>query len=97
MAILRQYVMIAAEGQESSLRDALSELGRKVRSLEGCEGVELLRDPRDPTHFVFIEHWSSIESHKTAGRLLGKEALAQVLATIARPPEGRYLEPLGVG
>ena len=96
MTVLRHYVMVAAEGREAAMAEALRELAGKVAPLEGCEGVEVLQDPRQPTHFVFIERWASIEAHKSGGRLLGKEALDPVLAAIAQPPEGRYLEPLSV-
>lgn len=94
MTVLRHYVMVATEGRETEMADALRELAGKVSPLDGCEGVEILRDPRQTTYFVFIERWASIDAHKACGRLLGKEALDPVLAAIAQPPEGRYLEPI---
>lgn len=97
MSVLRHYVMIAAEGQESAMAQALTDLAAKVRPLAGCQGVELLQDARERTCYVFIERWASIDAHKEGARYLGKEALAPVMAVIARPPEGRYLEPLPVG
>lgn len=47
---------------------------------------------RDTDSFVFIEHWTSVDAHKAAGNVLGKEAFIPVMAILTRPPEGRYLE-----
>jgi quinol monooxygenase YgiN len=94
MAVARHYVMIAAEGKEDALNAALVELAAKVRPITGCEGVELLRDTREPTYFMFIERWTSIDAHKAGGQSLGREALNDVMAAIAEPPKGRYLEYL---
>jgi len=96
MPILRQYVMIAAEGREETMCKALVDLAAKVRPLEGCEGVELYQDPAKPAYFLFIERWASIDVHKAGAKQLGKEALADVLAAIAQPPEGRYLESIAL-
>ena len=96
MPILRQYVMIAAVGREDALCKALIELAAKVRPIEGCEDVELYQDAARPAYFVFIERWVSIDIHKAAARQLGKEALADVLAVLMQPPEGRYLEPIAL-
>ncbi len=92
MTVLRHYVMRAAEGQGGALRQALEALAAKVSPLPGCEAVELFVDTREPDVCMFVEHWASIEAHKAAGAALGKEAFAPVMATLASPPEGRYLE-----
>ncbi|MBO9499088.1 MAG: antibiotic biosynthesis monooxygenase [Novosphingobium sp.] len=92
MTVLRHYKMQAAEGRGEELRAVLAELAAKVTPLAGCEKVELFADPRDPDLFVFVEHWASVDDHKAAGAALGKEAFAPVMAVLAGPPEGRYLE-----
>jgi quinol monooxygenase YgiN len=94
MTVARLYRMTAAEGKEEALRDALTDLERLVRPLEGCEGVELLRDARKPGSFLFIEKWASIEAHKSSSSKLPKDTLGPVLATLAGPPEGAYLDYL---
>ena len=94
MPVVRQYVMIAAEGKEPAMREGLAGLAAKVRALDGCEAVELYQDPAKPTYFVFNERWTSVDHHQAGGRHLGKDALADILAVIAQPPEGRYLEPV---
>jgi quinol monooxygenase YgiN len=94
MTVLRHYTMKAAEGRGEELRDALTTLAALVEPLAGCETVELFADPRDAETFVFVEHWASIDAHKAAGAALGKDAFAPVMAVLAGPPEGRYLESL---
>lgn len=96
MPVIRQYVMIAAQGREEAMCSALVELAGKVRPIDGCEGVELYQDPSKPTDFLFLERWTSVDQHKAGGRQLGKEALSAVMAAIAHPPEGRYLQPVTI-
>ena len=96
MTVLRHYKMTAATDLGSDLSAALVGLAEKVRPLPGCEKVELFADPGDPATFVFIEHWRSIEDHKTAGAALGRQAFAPVATLLSAPPEGRYLEPIPV-
>jgi heme oxygenase (mycobilin-producing) len=96
MSVARHYVMIAAEGKAEALKQALAALAAKVRPLEGSEGVEVFQDAEIPSYFVFVEHWTSIEAHKRGGQLLGRAVLTDVLATIAEPPQGRYLNQIPV-
>jgi quinol monooxygenase YgiN len=94
MTVARLYRMTAAEGKEQALCDALTDLERIVKPLDGCVGVELLRDARKPGSFVFIEKWASIEAHKGAGASLPKNTLDPVMAALANPPEGAYFDYL---
>ena len=92
MTILRQYMMIAAAGQGEALGAALGVLAAKVLPLAGCEDVRLYADPDQSGTFLFVEYWSSRENHEAAGRKLGREVFAGVMALLSQPPEGRYLE-----
>lgn len=94
MTVLRHYLMRAAEGRGEALGAALAALADKVRPLAGCEKVEMFTDAGDANAFIFIEYWSSVEAHKAAGAALGKDAFADVMAALAGPPEGRYLNPV---
>ncbi len=92
MTVLRHYLMKAAQGCGAELRAVLVTLAGQVKPLPGCEAVELFADPRDADAYIFVEHWASIDAHKAGGAALGKEAFAPVMAVLAGPPEGRYLE-----
>ncbi|MDF7776723.1 antibiotic biosynthesis monooxygenase [Sphingomonas sp. AOB5] len=96
MTILRHYKMQAAEGRGDELKTVLADLAAKVSPLAGCEKVELFADPRDADTYMFVEHWAGIDDHKAAGAALGKEAFAPVMAVLAGPPEGRYLEAVAL-
>lgn len=92
MTIARFYCMVAAQGREPELLEALTDLRRQVQSLAGSLGVDLFHDIKDPSIFIFIERWASIEAHKAAGSKLPKESLGRVMAVLAQPPEGSYLD-----
>ena len=92
MTIARLYRMTAAEGQEEALRAALAELAATVRTQPGSEGVELLRDTDKPGSIVFIEKWESVAAHAACLGSLPREALAPVMAAVAGPPDGAYME-----
>ena len=92
MTIARHYRMVAASGQEAELLQALTDLRHRVQSLEGSLAIDLLHDIKDPSIFIFIERWASIDAHKAAGAKLPKESLGRVMAVLAQPPEGSYLD-----
>lgn len=94
MTVLRHYRMQAAEGRGPDLGAALTALAAKVSPLAGCELVEMFADPDDPATYMFVEHWRALDDHKAAGKALGREAFAPVMAVLAQPPEGRYLDPV---
>ncbi len=94
MTVARLYRMTAKPETATALRDALIALAAAVETLPGCHGAELLHDQNDPTLFIFIEKWESVEAHKGAGKQLPKAALAPVMAALAGPPDGAYLDYL---
>jgi len=67
---------------------------KTLSSISGFEGVDLLREVGNADRFVFIEKWSSIETHKNAALLLPNDALAPLMATLAGRPEACYLDYL---
>lgn len=92
MTIARHYVMTAAEGQDGALDTALRNLADVVRAISGCEGVEMLRDARNASRFVFIEKWESIDAHKAGAKEVPKEAFGPMMAALGASPEGSYLD-----
>jgi quinol monooxygenase YgiN len=94
MTVARLYRLEAAEGKATQLEGALSELAGRVRPIAGCQGVEILRSTDNGNHFILIEKWDSIDAHKRGAKSLGKEAVSPMMAVIATPPLGAYLEYL---
>ena len=66
-------------------------LKAKVAPIEGSEDVLLMRDLDRPERFVFLERWISAEAHKAGGAVLGKGALADVMAALGEPPQAMSL------
>jgi heme oxygenase (mycobilin-producing) len=91
MTIMRQYVMIADQHQAETLLANLRSLAAAVELLDGCEGVDLLRDMDRPERFVFVERWASIAAHKNGAGALPKDLIGAVMAPLAVPLEGSYL------
>ena len=62
--------------------DVLRETLIATRGFDGCLGVDVLVDTEDPTHFVLVEKWASLE-HDTAYRIFragpGKSPLGAIL------------------
>lgn len=93
MSIVRQYVMVAADGQADALLAALRALATAVEAIDGSEGVDLLRDIDTPARFVFVERWVSVDAHKAGAASLSKDLIGAVMAPLAAPLEGAYLAP----
>ena len=91
MSIVRQYQMSPIEGQSEELVSALVELASKVRVLPGCEQVIVLSALDGPVT-TFIEQWTSIEAHKSAGAMLGAGAFDPVMTLLAEKPKSAYLQ-----
>jgi quinol monooxygenase YgiN len=91
MAVVRHYLMQAADGQGEALSAALTALAQEVRALPGCSGVECLIDMANADQIVFIERWDSVEAHKAASALLPKNVMTTVMAALTERPVGRYL------
>ncbi len=92
MTIARQYILVAADDKASALAEALTDLANKIRPLDGCEGVDVMRNLEAPNHFILVERWLSIEAQLAAGKTLGKAAFSAVMSGVVRPPEGCNLE-----
>jgi len=96
MTIARQYVMVAKLGEADRLRSALVTLAASIQQVEGCLGVDLLRDAGQSERFVIIERWASIDAHENGGKQLAKEVFAPVMAAVVGPPEAHNLEYLSL-
>ncbi|HKR18362.1 MAG TPA: antibiotic biosynthesis monooxygenase family protein [Rhizorhapis sp.] len=96
MTVARLYIMHAREGEDAALESALSYLASGVRTVKGCEGVELLRDTGNERRFIFIEKWVSEEAHGSSLSSLPEGVLEPVMAALDGPPDGSYFDYLKV-
>jgi quinol monooxygenase YgiN len=72
------------------LREFLISIMPGIKSSPGCESVMLYQSQDDPTKFIMIEVWDSIESHQASVKNIPPEMLAQIRPLLAAPPSGRY-------
>ncbi len=84
--IVRTYAMVAAEGRAGDLETALLNLSDKVRPMPGAVRLDVLHDQKLTGHFLFVETWKSADAAAAAGKALGREAFAPVMAALAAPP-----------
>lgn len=94
MTVARLYIMHAKQGQDAALEAALSYLADGLRTVKGCEGVEMLRDTGNERRFIFIERWESEQAHGSALSSLPEGVLDPVMAALDGPPDGSYYDYL---
>ncbi len=88
------YPMTASPGKGDDLARALEALGSAVRSISGCENVQLLRYTEASDEMLMIETWSSREAHDASAAQVPTHLLGPVMAALANPVEGRYADYL---
>lgn len=94
MSIVRQYVLIAAEGRAEALAQALKALAGAVAGIAGCEGGALLRDQGNPQRFVFQETWESLAVYRAAAAQLPPDLFGAVMREIGGKPESATFDAL---
>jgi quinol monooxygenase YgiN len=74
----------AAPDKGDDLAELLQAGRDRMRSAEGCESFQLLREEADPRSFVFVQRWVSHEAHDSAFAELIVQSghLEKVLAAI---------------
>jgi quinol monooxygenase YgiN len=94
MTIVRHYLMRAAEGCHAELETTLYELAAAMLKIEGCEGLEVLRDMGDERRFVFLERWTAVEAHKQVKNALPPGLYEKLIGALEEPPQGSYMDVL---
>lgn len=74
------------------LRDFLKSIMPIIKSSQGCESVTLYQSHDDPTKFMMIEVWDSIESHQASVKNIPPEMLAEIRPLLAAAPTGSYYD-----
>lgn len=71
-----------------------------VTACAGCQSYQLLQSESDPTEFLGIEIWDSVEAHRSAVVDIPRESIAEFMQLVAAPPSGSYyrlVDPLPPG
>jgi len=92
MTVARIYIIPAATGKSAEMETALTGVSKLVTALDGCEGVEVLRDLGNEHRFILIEKWASEDHHAKSSAFLPEGALDSVKDAAGGPPDGSYYD-----
>ena len=90
MSISRIGEVEAKEGLEDELREFLISIMPGIKSSEGCESVQLYQSQDEPSRFMMIEVWDSVESHQASVKSIPSEKLGEIRPLLATSPRGSY-------
>lgn len=92
MSIYRIGETQAKTEKAEALRDFLISIVPGIKSLEGCESIQLYQSQDDPSKFIMIEVWDSVESHRASFRNIPPEKLGEIRPLLATSPSGSYFK-----
>ena len=73
-----------------TLQDFLISILPMIKSSEGCESVQLYQSQEDPSKFMIVEVWDSVESHQASVKNIPPEKLGEIRPLLAGSPSGSY-------
>ena len=93
---------VAYIGQSQARPDQIDELRHllssvvvpAVNSSAGCQSCRFYQSEDDPTRFLGIEVWTSVEAHRAAIRNIPAGAIAEFMKLVAGAPAGGYYHSL---
>ena len=92
MIVITGDVRVAAEDLDQALRVSLEHVHRS-REEPGCVSHAVHQDAEDPTHLVFFEEWSDIDSVRAHFAVPASlEFVEQISVLATEPPRLRVLE-----
>lgn len=92
MSMSRIGEMQAKEETIEELREFLLSIMPGIQSSEGCESVQLYQRADEPSRFMMIEVWDSIESHQASVKNIPQEKLGELQPLLAGSPSGSYFK-----
>jgi quinol monooxygenase YgiN len=97
MTITRIGEMKAQKGQENDLRLFFETI--IMPALDASAGIQsyhLLQNQVEPTRFIFIELWDSIEAHRASVKNIDPRQFEDIMKLLADTPRGEYFSDNGV-
>ena len=90
MSVSRIGEVQAREGLFDELKEFLLSIMPGIKSSEGCDSVQLYQSQEDPSRFMMIEVWDSVESHQASVKNIPPEKLGEIQPLLATSPSGSY-------
>jgi quinol monooxygenase YgiN len=94
MSVARIGEVQSREGLTNELKEFLISIMPGIKSSEGCESVQLYQSQDDPSKFMMIEVWDSVESHQASVKNIPAEKLGEIRPLLATSPGGRYFKQI---
>jgi quinol monooxygenase YgiN len=79
----------------NELREFLLSILPGIQASAGCESVHLYQNEDDPSRFLMIEVWDSVESHRASVKNIPSEQLGEIRLLLATSPSGSYFKLVG--
>lgn len=76
----------------NELREFLLAIIPGIEASEGCESVQLYQSEEDPSMFLMIEVWDSVEWHQASVKNIPPEKLGEIRPLLATSPSGSYFK-----
>jgi quinol monooxygenase YgiN len=95
MTITRINEFLAQADRIDDLQGFLTSIIPTISSIDGCQSCQLFQSHDEPTRFIVVEVWGSIESHQASVKAIPPEAFASVMKLLDGPPRGEYFRPCG--
>ena len=92
MNLIRIGQVQAKEELTENLREFLMSIMPDIKLSEGCESVQLYQSQDDPSKFMIIEVWDSVESHQASVKNIPPEKLGEIQPLLAGSPIGSYFQ-----
>jgi quinol monooxygenase YgiN len=97
MTITRIGEMQARKGQELALRLFFENvIMPALDKSAGMQSYHLMQNQVEPTRFIFIELWDSIEAHQASVKNIDSSQIENVMRLLADKPWGEYYSDRGV-
>lgn len=90
MTVARIGEVQAKEESIEELREFLLSFMPGIQSSEGCESVQLYQSAEDPSKFLMIEVWDSVDSHQASVKNIPPEKLGEIQPLLATSPSDSY-------
>ena len=92
MSITRIGEFQANPESSETLRNLLLSIMPIIKLSHGCASVMLYQSHDDPTKFIMIEIWDSVESHRASVKSIPLEKLTEIKSLLASAPNGGYFD-----
>ena len=79
-------IITAAAGHEQAVQDLATSVIAETHREEGCIAYALHRDVGDPTRFVYVERWASLETLTAHGASAHIARFREALQPLAGAP-----------